>query len=117
MKKLNNVLLKLFVTASIAVESAAANANLGLGDIGRAQVTTFTGLSEAAFYGSLFGGVALGIGGLLQIANAHKKQESIKPGVTMLIVGGALASIVAVISSGSTTIFGTDSTQTTRLGM
>ena len=117
LKKVNTRILSLAVTAIIAAESSDAMATQGLGDIGRNQVTTFSGLAEGLYYGALFGGIALAIAGLLQISAAHKKQESIKPGVILLIVGGAMSSVTAVIGSGSATIFGSDNSNTARLGL
>lgn len=117
MLSLNKLALSMSVSIVLAIDSVNAYAVPSFGDIGRNQVDTFVGLAKGAYYGSLFGGIALAMAGLLQIAAAHKKQESVKPGVIMMLVGAALSSIVVVIGSGSATIFGADSSNTSRLGL
>lgn len=114
---LNKFFLSMLVSAALTIDSVTAYAVPSFGDIGRNQVDTFTGLAKATYYGALFGGIAMATAGLLQISAAHKKQESIKPGVIMLLVGAALSSITVVIGSGSATIFGADSSNTSRLGL
>lgn len=72
----------------------------------------FTSFTAAAYYGSMFGAVVCAILGILQIISAHKKQESIKPGVLLLIGAAALSSIVVLIMSISGSLFGTSSAPT-----
>ena len=65
---------------------------------------------------AMVGGIGIAMVGLIQMAFAHKKQESMKPGAIMLIVGGVLASIMAVLHSGSASVFGNDATSLNSIG-
>lgn len=101
-------------TAAVASNGGSFGAN---GAITGNVKGIFTGFTQIAYYGSLFGSIVLGILGILQIISANKKGagESIKPGVLMLLGAGMLGAIVVLILSISGSLFGSSGTQSTSL--
>lgn len=57
--------------------------------------------------GGIVAGLGLALFGVFKMVFAHKRQESMMPGVLMLLGGGAAASLVALIGAMSGTLFGT----------
>lgn len=94
-----------------AMTSPVIYAAQGFGDIGNNIDSNFTGLTNALKAIAVFTGIAMVVVGLAQIISANKRHESPVGGIVMVIIGAALASLTAVISSGSTTLFGSDSTE------
>ena len=100
----------------IASPCAQAQPAPSLAQIAQNQDATASALFMMLANYSMVAGIGIAMLGLLQIAFAHKKQESMRPGAIMLIVGGVLASIIAVLHTGSATVFGTDVTSLHTLG-
>ena len=107
----------LLAPMAMAGEAHAASSNPAtLTSMAQNQDVTAGALFNMIGNYAMVGGIGIAMIGLIQMAFAHKKQESMKPGAIMLIVGGVLASILAVLHSVSASVFGTDQTMTGNIG-
>jgi hypothetical protein len=76
-----------------------------IGQIGSYQQQTATGLAGGLYYFALFFGLLMVVVGIIMWGYAHKKHESPMIAIVIIIAGILLASVMAVIQSGSATVF------------
>lgn len=102
--------------ALMMLSSTDANAD-GIGQLATTAASNVNGLGTLVKAVAMFGGIGLVVMGLFKIVEANKRHESIMPGVVMLLVGGAMASVVALLSSSSATFFGSDKSELNSIGV
>ncbi|MHB8354716.1 MAG: hypothetical protein ACYDCF_09835 [Burkholderiales bacterium] len=89
-----------------------------IGQIGSYQQQTATGLAGGLYYFALFFGLLMVVVGIIMWGYAHKKHESPMVAIVIIIAGILLASVMAVIQSGSATVFqGSTQSQVQTLGL
>lgn len=94
------------VTLTLLSAVAMAGAAKGFGDMaGGTWTEQSTGLIKFAEVAAILAGIVMVIIGLVKFANTQQGQPR-GPAIILIVTGGALASIVAVMAFGSNTISG-----------
>lgn len=103
---------------ALGLSSPAAQAGgVNFGTMGNNISQNANGIASGAHAVMMVAGLIMAAVGIVMIASAHKKHESHMGGIAMLIAGAALASITAIVSSGSMTLFGGDSSNLQSIGV
>jgi len=103
-------------TALMLLSSTDAHAD-GIGQLATTAAGNVNGIGTLVKAVAMLGGIGLVVMGLFKIVEANKRHESIMPGVIMLLVGGIMASVVALLSSSSATFFGSDKSELNSIGV
>lgn len=103
---------------ALGLTSPAAQAGgVNFGTMGTNISQNANGIASGAHAVMMVAGLIMAGVGIAMMVSAHKKHESHMGGIAMLIGGAALASITAIVSSGSMTLFGGDSSNLSSVGI
>ena len=106
------LLLTLCLLPFVSVAATVNTGDTGIGATGQSVGHAGEKWAKNLEYVALAVGLGLAIFGLVQLVKARDGRSSAGTGAAMLIGGIALTSIVALLGTGSETLFGTDETET-----